>query len=66
MQERPILFSEPMVRAIISGAKTETRRVVSPQPSGDCDQSEIRCPYGETGDRLWVRERFAEDRKSVV
>lgn len=68
MKERPILFSAPMVRAILEGKKTQTRRIVRPQPlwvadpsvpfkTSDANPNEIiRCPYGQPGDRLWVKE----------
>jgi hypothetical protein len=89
-RKRPILFSAPMVRALLDGSKTQTRRVVKPQPAHDqimprewskvtrhnpnaiygdglgwvaTDKSgnphEFRCPYGQPGDQLWVRESFA-------
>lgn len=68
MKERPILFSAPMVRAILAGNKTQTRRVMKPQPAWigepsvpfktpDADpKGIIACTYGQPGDRLWVRE----------
>lgn len=94
MKERPILFSTPMVRAILDGRKTMTRRIVKPQPhihhweifksykqtvsvldttSGPVYQFndwnsekglshdrniEVKCPYGQVGDILWVRETW--------
>lgn len=61
MKERPILFSAPMVRAILAGTKTQTRRAVKPQPrivDGAPDWKSVRSPYGQPGDRLWVREAW--------
>lgn len=52
MKERPILFSGAMVRAILEGRKTQTRRVVKPQPT--ITESRIA-----PGDHLWVRETWA-------
>jgi hypothetical protein len=92
MKERPILFSGPMVRALLDGTKTQTRRVVKPQPfdrsyskhdhrmayaSGRASAGDeidgfyaystssggdwrAKCPYGQPGDKLWVREAVSE------
>jgi len=88
MKERPILFSASMVRAILEGRKTMTRRVIkyplstgafvlmemadgSLWPHVSCDgeslldnhdnETPMHCPYGQPGDRLWVRETFRTD-----
>ncbi|MFV7431062.1 hypothetical protein ACNPNU_05335 [Pseudomonas shirazica] len=86
--ERPILFSGHMVRAILNGQKTVTRREIKPsmrsadssfelhqqedeswRPMHTFDEScmdakgtehPIACPYGQPGDRLWVREAWAQ------
>jgi hypothetical protein len=61
VKDRPILFSAPMVRAILAGKKTQTRRVIKPQPPAGVEYAVRVCPYGKTGDRLWVRETWARD-----
>lgn len=65
MKERPILFSGPMVRAILEGRKTMTRRIITDESiislreDGTPGKVQPRCRYGKPGDRLWVRETFA-------
>lgn len=81
-KEHPILFSSQMVKAILEGRKTITRRVIKPQPILTTARGRqiigdefhewpvgiirrisllkhdmiLKCPYGQVGDRLWVRE----------
>ena len=70
IKERPILFSAPMVRAILESRKTVTRREVKKRAALDCLAAGFEpafltlagnadlCPYGKPGERLWVRESF--------
>lgn len=79
MKERPIIFNDAMVRAVLDGRKTQTRRPVKGQisllggvarwiygkkiVSGGLDEilramAFHHCPFGQPGDRLWVREAF--------
>ena len=69
MKERPILFSGPMVRAILDGSKTQTRRVAKefdemPNLDGILQRfpRQNGCRHGSPGDRLWVRETWAHER----
>jgi hypothetical protein len=65
---KPILFSTAMVQAILGGRKTQTRRVVktidargfrtSYAPFEDFYGRVFKCPYGQPGDVLWVRETW--------
>lgn len=62
-RERGILMSGDNPKLIRDGRKTQTRRIMKPQPMGDwtgpmpCDA--WPCPYGVAGDRIWVRETWA-------
>ena len=72
----PIVFSTPMVEAIVAGKKSQTRRVVKPRSyiveveenipyeMTEDDAQPIRCPYGEVGDILWVRETYQHQQDS--
>ncbi|EBN0300839.1 hypothetical protein AHQ57_12685 [Salmonella enterica subsp. enterica serovar Newport] len=78
MKERGMIFNAEMVRAILDGRKTQTRRPIkwkqtrfteiAERDDGslwpwaeDCERGGdiwFACPYGEIGDRIWVRETF--------
>ncbi|WP_313064097.1 hypothetical protein [Atlantibacter hermannii] len=90
MKERGMIFNAEMVRAILDGRKTQTRRIMKPQPT-PCTlqkgghwwpsnvfktmlhiEEELQngkggwgglvgdaCPFGDVGDRIWVREAWA-------
>ncbi|CAM3448651.1 Morphogenetic protein [Klebsiella variicola] len=87
MKERGMIFNSEMVRAILDGRKTQTRRIMKPQPEpcprgGHWWPSNVfktmlhveeemqnvkggwgglvgdACPFGDVGDRIWVRETW--------
>ena len=68
---RPILFSTEMVKAILSGQKTQTRRIVkepfqswmkTTNPKCEWwDRIEEQCNYGQVGNLLWVRETWQQE-----
>lgn len=63
----PILFTADMVRAILSGRKTQTRRIIKSswarcldlEEPEDREKALTMCPYGQPGGNLWVRETWA-------
>lgn len=74
IKDHPILFSAPMVRAILEGHKTQTRRVVKYQLFESSDDGldvqvaigNCTCPYGQPGDLLWVKESYRIDHENPL
>ena len=101
MKEKPILFNSEMIKVVLEGRKTQTRRVVKNESDKfyveslnariceickhgnefefgkhcgicrptkikptykDYSEFELKCPYGQIGDKLWVRETFTHYR----
>ncbi len=61
MKECGMIFNDEMVRAILGGNKTQTRRIVEEKFYGRAVAAELlakHCPYGQPGDRIWVRETY--------
>ena len=59
MKERPIIFSGPSVLAIQQNRKFQTRRIIrKPETYTRIRDCAYCCPYGDQGNRLWVREAF--------
>lgn len=66
MTKRGMIFNGEMVRAILEGRKTQTRRPVNSSTADLLDLQKqyphkkynIVCPFGQPGDCLWVRETF--------
>lgn len=70
MKERPILMTPENAQKCSDGSKTQTRRIINPQPPGRIFQKygcwnsanfegEWVCKFGEIGDRLWIQEAWA-------
>lgn len=64
IKSKPMLFSGEMVRALLDGRKTQTRRIVKGEHLGCLNAglgaNNETCPYGAPGNLLWVRETWSD------
>ncbi len=65
-KERAIIFTGPMLAALMSGRKSQTRRIVKEQEVGSSSPSQAPCPYGRPGDILWVKETFRREGARII
>ena len=59
----PMIFNSEMVRALLAGNKTQTRRIIKDQPVCETFSNAenyilYMCPFGKAGDLIYVRETF--------
>lgn len=81
MKERPILMTPENAQKVFEGTKTQTRRIIKPQPNvvhgwnGEYlvtnqifrdGRPGLKCPYGIVGDRLWIREAWGMSYIDIV
>ncbi len=75
MTDRPILFSAPMILALLDGRKSQTRRLAWQKPQvaiqvGDGPVEPVLVPTlwqkAKPGDRLWVRETYARRADGLI